>query len=232
MAGWSHSKSCSHQLSVHMETSDECCSSGLHRDHHYVTSLLVTWTVASWALPAHLLMTRNCVVQSGTGGKGRGIQRDLNRVGGTVPASWSSAGPRARSCTRVGAISAQIQTGQRVYQNRSGEKDLGASVDKKFSMTRQYVLTAKKVNHAPGCIQRLVASRSREMILTLCASFLRPHLEFCIQVWCLQQNKDMEQLGKIQSTLGLIPGLKPLCSEARLRVWAAQPEEVKAPGRL
>lgn len=84
LAGWSHSKSCSHWLSVHMEINDECCSSGLHRDHHYLTSLLVTWTVGSWAPPAHLLMTRNCVVWSCTGGK-EGASR------GTRTEDWDCA---------------------------------------------------------------------------------------------------------------------------------------------
>lgn len=73
-------------------------------------------------------------------------------------------------------------------KSSSGEKDLGAFVDKMFSMSQQYVLTAQKVNHVPGCIKQRVASRSREMILTPYAAFLRPHVEFCIQVWCPQHN--------------------------------------------
>lgn len=86
--GWMVSKSHSHQFSVHVETSDECCSSDLHRDQHYRISLLVTGTVGLRAPPAHLPMARSCVVQSCAGEKGRGIQRDLDRRGGTVPASW------------------------------------------------------------------------------------------------------------------------------------------------
>lgn len=104
-----------------------------------------------------------------------------------MPASWGSAGPRARSCTWAEAVQAQIQTSQRM-KSSSGEKDLGAFVDKMFSMSQQYVLTAQKVNHVPGCIKQRVASRSREMILTPYAAFLRPHVEFCIQVWCPQHN--------------------------------------------
>lgn len=58
--------------------------------------------------------------------KGRSIQRDPNRGCGTVLASWSSAGPRARSCTRAGAIPAQRQTGQRMYQKQVWGEGLGA----------------------------------------------------------------------------------------------------------
>lgn len=86
----------------------------------------------------------------------------------------------------------------RESKRSSGEKDLGAFVNKKFSMTRQYVLAAQKVNHVQGCIKRRVASTSTEMIPTLYAAFLRPHLEFCIQVWGPQSRRDMGLLKRVQ----------------------------------
>ena len=49
-------------------------------------------------------------------------------------------------------------------------------VDKKLNMTRQCALTAQKVNHILGCIKSSMASRSREGILPLYCTLVRPHL--------------------------------------------------------
>jgi len=63
------------------------------------------------------------------------------------------------------------------------EKDLGVLVDKKLSMTWQCALAALKVNRTLGCFKRSVSSRSREGILPLCSALMRPHLEYCVQLW-------------------------------------------------
>ncbi|GAB0175574.1 cAMP-dependent protein kinase inhibitor alpha [Grus japonensis] len=74
------------------------------------------------------------------------------------------------------------------------EKDLGVLVDKKLNVTQQCVLAAQKVNRILGCITRSVTSRSREGILPLYSALVRPHLEYCIQLWGPQYKKDMELL--------------------------------------
>ena len=59
-------------------------------------------------------------------------------------------------------------------------------------MSRHCALAAQKAKRSLGCIQRSVASRSREGILPLYSSLLRPHLEHCIQLWGPQRKKDMD----------------------------------------
>ena len=56
-------------------------------------------------------------------------------------------------------------------------------VDEKLNMSQQCVPAAQKANCILGCINRGVASRSREEIIPLYSALMRPHLESCIQVW-------------------------------------------------
>jgi len=87
--------------------------------------------------------------------------------------------------------------GERV-ESHPEEKDLGVLVAKEFNMTRQCVLTAQKGNHILGCIKRSVASRSRDVILPLCSTLLRPYLESCIWLWSSQHTKDFDLLERVQ----------------------------------
>jgi len=85
-------------------------------------------------------------------------------------------------------------------------------------MTCQCVLTAHKANHTLGCIKRSMASRSREVILLLYSTLMRPHLEPCVQLWSPQHRKDVELLERVQRrATKKIRGMEHLCYEERLR---------------
>ncbi|KAK4818784.1 LOW QUALITY PROTEIN: hypothetical protein QYF61_019130 [Mycteria americana] len=98
-------------------------------------------------------------------------------------------------CLGWGNTQYQYRLGDERIESSPAKKDLRVLVDEKLDMSWQRVLAAQKANHILGCIKRSVASRSMEVILPLCSALVRPHLEYCIQLWSPQHNKDMDLLG-------------------------------------
>ncbi|PKU44057.1 pol- hypothetical protein [Limosa lapponica baueri] len=123
------------------------------------------------------------------------IQRDLDRLD-----RWAHANLMKFKCQAKckvlhvghGNPTHEYRLGREWIESSPEAKDLGVLLDDKLNMSRKCVLTAHKVNQIPGCIKRSMASRSREVILSLCSTLVRPHLEYCVQLWSPQHRKDMD----------------------------------------
>ncbi|GAB0205407.1 mitochondrial enolase superfamily member 1 [Grus japonensis] len=141
------------------------------------------------------------------------IQRDLCRLERWAHASRMKFNKAKCTVLHMGRCNPKhnYRLGRERIESSPEKKDLGVLIDEKLNMSWQCVLAAQKANHVLGCIKRRVTSRSREVILPLHSALVRPHLEYCIQLWGPQYRRGMELLEKVQRrATKLIKGLEHL----------------------
>ena len=97
------------------------------------------------------------------------------------------------------------------------EKDLGVIVNQDLKAANQCAVAVKAANRTLGLIKRTFSSRSKDIILGLYKSLVRPKLEYCMSVWKPHYRKDIDLLEGVQRrSLKVIDGFNVLCYEDRL----------------
>ncbi|PKU35918.1 hypothetical protein llap_13777 [Limosa lapponica baueri] len=110
------------------------------------------------------------------------------------PVKHSSISNEERGMGSAGLSGHKYRLGREWLDSSPEEKDLRVLTDEKLNMNRQCALAAQKANHILGHSKRSVASRLREVILPLYSALMRPHLEYCVQLWSPEHRNDMERV--------------------------------------
>ncbi|KAJ7422267.1 rna-directed dna polymerase from mobile element jockey-like [Pitangus sulphuratus] len=107
------------------------------------------------------------------------IQRDMEKLEKWVYGSLMRFKKTKFKVLHLSQATSDISTGEQIESSPT-KKDL--LVDERLDMRQQCALAAQKASCVLGCIKRSTASRSREVILPLYSTLVRPSLECCIQV--------------------------------------------------
>ncbi|CAM4639967.1 unnamed protein product [Lepidochelys kempii] len=78
------------------------------------------------------------------------------------------------------------------------ERDLGVIVNCSLKPSTQCAAAVKKANGMLGIIKKGIDNRTENIIFPLYKSMVRPHLEYCVQMWSPHLKKDLLELEKVQ----------------------------------
>ena len=98
------------------------------------------------------------------------------------------------------------------------EKDLGVYITSNLKPTEQCIQAAKKAQSVLGMVHRQFKIIDKEDFGIIYKTYIRPHLEYCIQAWSPNLQKDKMMLEKVQRrATRMVKGLKKLPYETRLK---------------
>jgi hypothetical protein len=111
----------------------------------------------------------------------------------------------------------EYKLGDKALKKSKQETDLGVVMDDNGKSAGQVAKAIKKANAVLGMIKRNIHFKSKDVMVKLYKSLVRPRLEYCIQAWSPYLQKDIDGLEKVQRrATRLIEGYWELSYEERL----------------
>jgi len=80
----------------------------------------------------------------------------------------------------------------------SNENDLGVIVSDDLKSGKQCSEAVKKANRTLGMIKQNFTDRSRETIISLYKTLVRPHLKYCSAIWSPHYDRDIKLNESVQ----------------------------------
>ena len=97
--------------------------------------------------------------------------------------------------------------GETQLKSVESEKDLGIIIDKNFKFTEQCANVVRKASQMLGIIKYKIKYKSKDVIVKLYKTLVRPHLEYCIQFWSPSLASEKKMIESVQRcALKLING--------------------------
>ena len=113
-------------------------------------------------------------------------------------------------------------------ESRETEKDLGVIVDNQLKFREQCIEVRNKANRILGFINKNVSYKSKYVIKSLYNSYVRPHIEYCIQAWKPYLRHDINMLESVQRrATKLIPEIRHKQYSERLKILDMFPIEYR-----
>ena len=104
-----------------------------------------------------------------------------------------------------------------VIKEVTEEKDLGVIIQSNLKVDLQCAKVVREANRILGMVKRCFTYKSKDNLLKIYKSLVRPHLEYCIQAWSPYLVKDCDKLENVQRRFTrMIPGFSNIAYEDRL----------------
>ncbi|XP_059510326.1 adenylate kinase 2, mitochondrial isoform X1 [Stegostoma tigrinum] len=114
-------------------------------------------------------------------------------------------------------LNAEYRIKGRILGSVEEQRDLGVQVHSSLKVPTQVDKVVKKAYGVLAFINRGIEFKSREVMLQLYKTLVRPHLEYCVRFWSPYYRKDVEALERVQRRFTrMLPGLEGLSYEERL----------------
>jgi hypothetical protein len=149
------------------------------------------------------------------------LQSDINRMDNWTEDSlleFNVTKCRSMTVSRHGRQEREYSLKNSRLEATETEKDLGVTVDPKLTFEGHMLEKVRKANTVMMVIRNTFTYLDKESFLLLYKALVRPHVEYCNQVWHPNLQKHIDMVENVQRrATKLVPGLRDMSYEERLK---------------